>query len=187
MSTFVARLLTRVASDVRFDFDSWKVESWTENRLKRGVEKGSYWAYLHLGPSGQKPTIQFWHITFRTCLDLHIGPCLQKPLAYHWHSFTFEFGSMCRYWTQFSKNEIKEEYLAISVLAASKFREKVTLWHFGHVIFVKKLAVVALFAQTSEPMLTDDMLVECHMAKLAIRASRTHVDFEQIADHCSRF
>ena len=84
------------------------------------------------------------------------------------------------------KNEIKEEYLAVSIFAAPKFREKVTFWHFGHVVFVKKLAVVALFAQTSEPMLTDDMLVECDVAKLAIRASRTHVDFEQIADHCSR-
>ena len=78
-------------------------------------------------------------------------------------------------------------YLAISVLAASKFGEKVTLGHFSHVILVKKFAVVALFAQTSEPMLTNDMLVKCDMAKLAVRPSGTHVDFEQIADHCSGF
>ena len=67
-------------------------------KKKSKFEFPTYCACLHLLPSGQKPTSQLEHITVRTWRDLQLGPCLQNPLAYQGHSFTFEFGSIWRYW-----------------------------------------------------------------------------------------
>ena len=44
---------------------------------------------------------------------------------------------------------------AFFVETSAKLLIKVALGHFGHVVFVKKLTVIALLAKTAQPMLTN--------------------------------
>lgn len=63
---------------------------------------------------------------------------------------------------------------AFFVETSAKLLIKVALGHFGHVVFVKKFAVIALLAKTAQPMLTNhssitpDVPVGAHGLPLAV-------------------
>ena len=64
---------------------------------------------------------------------------------------------------------VQMEKLALFVAALAVFRVEEAFGHFAHVVLVQELALVALLAQTSQPVLADDRLVAAHVPK------RTHV------------
>lgn len=54
----------------------------------------------------------------------------------------------------------------------TKFGVEVAFRHLGHVIFMEKLALVSLFAESSEPVLTHHRLLPTDVAKWAHRTCK---------------
>lgn len=51
------------------------------------------------------------------------------------------------------------------IVARMKTRVEVALWHLGHVKLVQELALVALFAQTSQPMFAHDSPIATNVSE----------------------
>lgn len=79
---------------------------------------------------------------------------------------------------------INVKVLAFFVTTFTKLGIKITFWHFCHVIFVKKLALITLFTQPSQPVLTDNCLFTFGVSKRTNWPSIAHVPHKKFT-HCS--
>lgn len=57
------------------------------------------------------------------------------------------------------------EEWAFLVVASVESGVEIALGHFGHVVFVQELALVAFLAQTTQPMLANHRFITANMAK----------------------
>ena len=76
-------------------------------------------------------------------------------------------------WTMFTKPSgipgtffyfwirVNMKILAVTILTATKFWKEITFRHFGHVIFMKKFAIVSFFTQATKPMFTNYTIKWC--------------------------
>jgi len=68
------------------------------------------------------------------------------------------------------------------VKTRAELLEEVALGHFGHVVFVEKLAIVAFFAETAQPMLahhgpiTPDVTIRAHGLSLTVSPEKEIAD-----------
>lgn len=59
---------------------------------------------------------------------------------------------------------------ALLVVARVEARIEITFGHFGHVVFVQELALVALLAESTKPMLADDGAVAAYVSERTLGA-----------------
>lgn len=79
---------------------------------------------------------------------------------------------------------INVEVLAVLVVALAKSLEEVADWHLGHVVLVKKLALVSLFAEMTKPVFADDGSLSLCMSEGTVAATNTRASQEELAQGC---
>jgi len=78
-------------------------------------------------------------------------------------------------WTVFHFVEwINMHEITVFITARSEFCIKIALRHALHIILVKKLAIVTLFAQTSEPVLAHCSFFNFNMSERTIVTKNAH-------------
>lgn len=77
---------------------------------------------------------------------------------------------------------------ALLVVARVEPRVEVALGHFGHVVFVQELALIALFAEAAQPVLAHDRAVAADVSERAVGALLTaHRGAIELTYGCCRF
>lgn len=76
---------------------------------------------------------------------------------------------------------INVEVLAVLVVALTEPLEEVADWHLGHVVLVKKLALVSLFAEMTKPVFADNGSLSFCMSEGTVAATNTSASQEELA------
>ena len=79
---------------------------------------------------------------------------------------------------------INVKVLAVLIVALTKPLEEVADWHLGHVVLVKKLALVSLFAEMTKPVFADDGSLSLRMSEGTVAATNTRTSQEELTQGC---